>query len=80
MPTTKLTLSADKELIRQAKKLAAQQNTSLSALFSRLIRVMTHDAQSREARAPLTKRASGLIHLPADSDYKDLLAEALARK
>ena len=36
MPISKLTLSADRDLIKEAKKLAAEEGTSLSALFSRL--------------------------------------------
>ncbi|MGH7144173.1 MAG: DUF6364 family protein [Planctomycetota bacterium] len=38
MTTTKLTLSVDKELIARAKRLAAEQHTSLSAMISRLLR------------------------------------------
>ena len=38
MPLSKLTLSADQDLIEQAKKLAAEEGTSVSAIFSRLLR------------------------------------------
>jgi len=36
----KLTLNADREVIEQAKRLAAERRTSVSALFSRFIRAL----------------------------------------
>ena len=37
MRSTKLTLSADKDLVEEAKKLAEKEGTSLSSMFSRFL-------------------------------------------
>jgi hypothetical protein len=80
MPTTKLTLSADTELIRQAKQLARKRGTSLSAMFDRFVRsVVLHEAL-REAPGPLTAQALGLVDLPEDRTDSELLEEALAER
>lgn len=80
MPMTKLTLSADRDLIEQAKKLAAAEGTSVSALFSRLLRAMTYACASREVVGPLTRKATGIIRLPGTAGDERLLEDALARK
>jgi Family of unknown function (DUF6364) len=80
MRMSKLTLSADKELIRQAKKLAAQNGTSVSAMFSRMLSVMGRTSGSQEPPAPLTKKATGLIRLPSAAEDERLLEDALAAK
>ncbi len=80
MPTTKLTLSADSELIRQAKQLARKRGTSLSAMFDRFIRSVVLQEERSEAPGPLTAQALGLIHLPEDRTDSELLEEALAEK
>ncbi len=46
-----ITLSLDKEIIRQAKVMAARRSTSISALLAReLTRMVTEDARYRQAR------------------------------
>lgn len=80
MPSTKLTLSADKELIKRAKKLAAEQGTSVSAMFSRFLLAMTRVRQSKEPVGPLTRQATGLIRLPPHTGDEQLLEEALAAR
>jgi len=80
MSASKLTLSADKELIRQAKKLAAENGTSVSAMFSRILLAMTRARASQEPPGPLTRKASGIIRLPQASRDERLLEDALAAK
>ena len=77
---SKLTLSADKELIRQAKKLAAQSDTSVSAMFSRMLKVMGSTSTLQEPPAPLTRKATGLIRLRSAVGDERLLEDALAVK
>jgi hypothetical protein len=77
---TKLTLSADRDLVEEAKKLAEEEGTSLSALFSRLLRAMTAGRTSQEPVAPLTRKATGLVRLPRAESDELLLEDALARK
>jgi hypothetical protein len=80
MRMSKLTLSADKELIRQAKKLAAENGTSVSAMFSRMLRAMDRTSALEEPPAPLTRKATGLIRLPSADEDERLLEDALAAK
>ena len=80
MPMSKLTLSADRDLIEEAKKLAAEEGTSLSALVSRLLRAMTRARASQETVGPLTRKATGLLRLPGTESDEQLLEDALARK
>ena len=77
---SKLTLSADKQLIRQAKKLAAKNGTSVSAMFSNMLRVMGRTSGLQGPPAPLTGKATGLIRLPAGAEDEQLLEDALAAK
>jgi hypothetical protein len=80
MCVTKLTLSAEKEVIRQAKKLAAENGTTVSALFSNIIRAMGRTSGGQEPPAPLTRKATGLIRLLPGAEDESLLEDALAAK
>jgi hypothetical protein len=80
MPMSKLTLSADRELIKEAKELAASEGTSVSALFSRLVRAMVSARLSREFVGPLTRQASGMVRLPGAASDERLVEDGLARK
>jgi Family of unknown function (DUF6364) len=80
MRMSKLTLSADKDLVRQAKKLAAQNGTSVSAMFSGMLRAMGRTSGLQEPPAPLTRKATGLIRLPSAAEDARLLEDALAAK
>ena len=80
MPMSKLTLSADRALIKEAKKLAAEEGTSLSALFARLLRAMVRARVPQETLTPLTRKATGLIRLPVAASDELLLEDALASK
>jgi hypothetical protein len=80
MRTSKLTLSTDKELIKQAKRLAAENGTSVSAMFSGLLRAMMRARGVQEPAGPLTRKATGLIRLSSDKADERLLEDALAAK
>ena len=80
MTMSKLTLSADPDLIRQAKKLAAEEGTSVSALFSRLVRSMTRARAHHESIAPLTRKATGIMQLPDLQSDEQLIEDALLHK
>ena len=80
MPMSKLTLSADPELIRQAKKMAAEDGTSISALFSQLVRAMIQTRAQRESIAPITRKATGIIQLPEAQSDEQLMEDALSLK
>jgi hypothetical protein len=78
----KLTLSAEEEVVRQAKRLARRRKTSVSAMFSRVIRGMS-DRPSRGDAPPagsIAGRARGFVALPAGKTARDVLADALIEK
>jgi hypothetical protein len=73
----KLTLSVDEDVIREAKRIAAEQNTSVSAMFSRFVQAMAHDAASGTKLGPLTRRLTGVARLPEGASAQDVLNDAL---
>ncbi len=75
----KLTLNVDREVIEKAKRLAAERNTSVSALFSRFIGALANGKDQREPIGKLARQASGVIDLKGRS-HKDVLADALKDK
>lgn len=75
----KLTLNAESEVIAEAKRLAAERGTSVSALFARFIKALANGRKQAEPLGKLTRRASGVIDLE-DRDQKDVLAGALKDK
>jgi len=78
MATTKLTLSADKDVIARAKRLAKRRGTSLSSMFARFLASVAEESQTPAKPGPLTRQALGLARLPAGKSDKQLLADALA--
>lgn len=82
----KLTLSAEERVIRRAKQAAAARGISVSAMFSQYVESltvpandsMTDETPLRDRLPPLTRRATGLVKLPADRDDRALIDEALA--
>jgi hypothetical protein len=75
----KLTLNADREVIGQAKRLAAERNTSVSAMFGRFIRTLAGSRGKGSPLGKLARRASGVIDLKGQS-HKDVLADSLSDK
>jgi hypothetical protein len=81
MATVKLTLSADEALVREAKELARERRTSVSAMFARFVAATkSQEAEVEPPLGPLTQRALGLGRLSDDRPKDELLAEALAEK
>jgi len=76
----KLTLNADSDIIAQAKRLAAENGTSVSDMFSRFIRSLTHRGSRTSSVGRLTQKATGVIRLPGDEQETDILADALKSK
>jgi hypothetical protein len=60
----KLTLSAEPDVIAEAHCPAGLQGTSVSAMFSRVVRLLSHRDRERPRLGPVAKKASGLIQLP----------------
>lgn len=80
---TKLTLSADEQVIRQAKRIAKRRGTSVSDLFSRFIRTLARNRRKQDREIPpdsIAARATGYISLPRGKSDRDILTEALMEK
>lgn len=77
---TKLTLSVDEEVVAQAKRIAADNNTSVSAMFSNYIHALARKKWKDIPIGPLTRAATGLIELPEGKTYEDVLTDALIEK
>jgi hypothetical protein len=76
----KLTLSMDEETIAQAKRIAAEQGTSVSAMFTRLVRAMALKPGQRIEIGPITRSLSGIISLPEGKSDHELITDALMEK
>ena len=82
MTMKKLTLSADERVIEQAKKLAEEQGTSVSAMFERIVRMLARRDEARDDIPPgsITARVTGIISLPKGKTDRQALEEALSEK
>ena len=76
----KLTLSADPEVIDQARKLAKQSGTSVSSMFERFVRLLAASQQATRPLGPLARKASGMIRLPEGRSEREILEDALLEK
>ena len=74
----KLTLTAEPEVIKKAKRLAQARGTSVSAMFSQLIRAMGNGgAKESAALGPITRRLTGIARAPRNKTDRQLLEDAL---
>ncbi len=81
MAMAKLTLSANADLIADAKTVAAQRKTSVSAMVSGFLRSVSRpETDASLSLGPITRRASGIVKLPAGQSDKELLGDALGTK
>ena len=82
METTKLTLRPTKQIAKLAHKIAKEDNTSITQMFSNFILAL----QARKEKidkvpmGPLTREATGMLKLPQDWDYKKEMEDVLEVK
>ncbi|MEK7411991.1 MAG: DUF6364 family protein [Planctomycetota bacterium] len=74
---SKLTLSADPATVELAKSLAAEQGTSVSAMFERFVNMVAIKRRSPAKVGPLTRRVTGIVKLPKGRDARSVLEDAL---
>lgn len=84
MPTTKLTLSIDPEVIAKARRISKHRKTSVSAMFARYISTLEDADHKRCVLPPMTKRAirlaDGAPKVPDSWDYRDELKDILDKR
>lgn len=78
--TTKLTLSADKQTIAVARRIADRNTTSISSMFSRYIHAIEQRQNETAKIGPLTQQATGMAKEPVDFDEKRYLQDGLIEK
>ena len=78
--TTKLTLSIDKEVIKQSKQFAASQNRSLSDLIESYLRAITSFEVQNIKVTDKVNSLRGSFKVPDGLDYKKLLEDEIIRK
>lgn len=76
----KLTLSAEPDVIAEPHRLAELQGTSVSATFSRIVRLLSNRDRERPRPGRGGKKSSGLIQLPDGNSERDLLEASSRRK
>jgi hypothetical protein len=76
----KLTLSADPSTVELAKSLAAEQGTSVSAMFERFVAMAAAKRRGPAVVAPLTRSVSGLVKLPKGVSARASLEDALIER
>ena len=76
----KLTLSADPDVIEEARELAEQTGTSVSSMFERFIRLLVVQRHNVRPLGPITRKASGMITLPKRRSERQVLEDALVEK
>jgi hypothetical protein len=78
--TSRLTLSAKKEVIAKAKKLAAARGTSVSAMFSQLVLALDAPHRPADRPGPISRKLFGIVKFPKGKSDRELLTEALMEK
>lgn len=76
---TKLTLSAEAEVVRRLKRVAAAQGTSVSAMFDRFARSVAGSGDAKTV-GRLTKQATGIVKIPKKRSDRRLLEDAILAK
>ncbi len=81
MNAGRLTLSADRDSIVLAHKLAKSEGKSISAMFVNYIKSRSQEKLGGHRLSPLAKEASGMLSsLPSGFDYKTAMGDILAQK
>jgi hypothetical protein len=76
----KLTLSADPDVIEEAREMAEQAGTSVSSMFERFVRLLAQRRHAERPIGPLARKASGMIALPKGRSERQLIEDALLEK
>jgi hypothetical protein len=80
---TKLTLSIEQKVIENAKKYAKYQKRSVSKLVEEYLSSISSTGDENieyNTLGPITKELVGIIKMKRNTDYKDILTDALMEK
>ncbi len=78
---TKLTLSIDETVIRDAKEYAHKSGRSVSQLVESYLKAITNPTKKKKSKLPAhLKRWHGAFKTEDNRDYKEILADAIWEK
>lgn len=81
METAKLTLRPTRQIIELAHQLAAEDNTSITQMFSAFILARHRQKKQRHIPiGPLTQSVIGILKVPNNWNYKKEMEEILEAK
>ena len=80
--STKLTLTVEKEVIEVAEAYAKEKGQSLSEMVENYLKLLTTEKRQLNPGqlSPRVKRLRGIIKTANPINYKEVLAEELAKK
>ncbi|MEM9391085.1 MAG: DUF6364 family protein [Bacteroidota bacterium] len=80
--STKLILTVEKEVIEVAKAYAKEKGQSLSEMVENYLKLLTTEKRQLkpDQLSPRVKRLRGIIKTAKPINYKEVLAEELAKK
>jgi|GEM_PF-399992 len=76
----KLTLNIERNVVAQARRLAKEQGTDVSSMFSRFITHLARRNDRQDRFGPVTRKATGLIRLPTGKSEREIFEQALLEK
>jgi len=77
---SKLTLTIEQEIIKQAKEYAKNKGRSLSELIENYLKVVLEDKKEKIQISPSIRKLQGSVQLPKDFDYKEELSNIMTEK
>jgi hypothetical protein len=78
---TRLNITADKEVVEQAKRYARSQGRSLSGLIEGYLKSLISDQKEDSAIDPVVKSLWGSVKPSTEhKDYKELLQQEIIKK
>ena len=77
---TKLTLTIEQSIIKQAKLYAKDKGRSLSELIENYLKVVLEEKDESIKLSPSIKKLKGSVILPADFDYKKELTDIISER
>lgn len=77
---TKLTLTIEKDVIKEAKMYAKERGRSLSDIIESYLKAITNSNGKKIKTTPVVQSLKGSFTLPDEVDYKTELAKGLEEK
>lgn len=77
---TKLTISIEHSIAKQAKQYAKERKRSLSEIIEDYLKIILQNKQHKIKLSPPIEKMKGSIKLPDDFDYKKELSKSISER